>query len=264
MLIGLHFLREKYTKLTKFKKVLLLVIIYALILTLFPNDDFTGLIDLEREINLKLSHDEICNNTLAGFVIGSTEEIVLKDKNNEVYLKTGDIRDKLKIKKIELEMTGAKASQSNLALLKIFTQRTRKGGGPDGFEAISVNLNAQLDKNLKIESCSFLKENETVGEGNIEIKCATKVSHKAISMKNTCCTLEKNKIVGCIEVPSDNLRFNPANNFIAAPYRVLWNSPQVQKLLKDGKRPDADSMDCTSDVCCALYKDIGIDCQIIP
>jgi len=53
MLIGLNFLRQKYTKFTKFKKVLLLVIIYALLLTLFPNDDFTGLIDLEREIKKK-------------------------------------------------------------------------------------------------------------------------------------------------------------------------------------------------------------------
>ena len=60
MLLGLHFLTHKYTKLTRFKKVILLVILYALILTLFPNDDFTGLIDLERELKKK-NQDEYGN-----------------------------------------------------------------------------------------------------------------------------------------------------------------------------------------------------------
>jgi len=110
-------------------------------------EDKLSTIELKTTIMSQLFLNESCKNTLGLKSILPTQDITtLVDKDNKEFMKIGDpekgIFDRLKINSFQLANvnTTAAANESGLMELLIFTERQRKGGGPQVLAPISISL----------------------------------------------------------------------------------------------------------------------------
>lgn len=61
MIIQIEYLLLKAKKMSKFYKLLAIILLFSFILMVFPNSDFTGLIDIEKKITDENSDNVISN-----------------------------------------------------------------------------------------------------------------------------------------------------------------------------------------------------------
>ena len=64
MIIQIEYLLFKAKKMSKFYKLLVIILLFSVILMAFPNNDFTGLIDIEKKITGENSNKLISNSNV--------------------------------------------------------------------------------------------------------------------------------------------------------------------------------------------------------
>ena len=111
-------------------------------------------IDLKTDIKGQMIDQISCENTLKNqdFSSVKTWPLQIKDKNDIVVFKAGDVTDGIKIKKIETEVSNPVPNTMNLAKV-IVTLETESNVDTTVFKPYSILVPIQMDAASKVSGC---------------------------------------------------------------------------------------------------------------